>query len=159
MIEIFLHQRARATEFVKVDPDKTVEDFALECAGKGAFVWFEDAKDSLKPEMRLSEFRVTARCHVHVSFCSIVEVKVRYAGDIVECSVSPATTIGAVHKWAASPEGFKLTDSESAKHVLVVCGTNTDLNQSEHIGCFSDDDCSVCLDLLPKERFEGRRRP
>jgi len=156
MIEIFLHhKRACTTDLVKVDPDKTVEDFAIEYGGKGAFVWLEDGKEPLKPEMTLAELGVTARCHIHVSSCPIVEAKVRYAGDTVECSVSPATTIGTVHKWAASPEGFKLTDSESAKHILVVCGTNTDLDRAEHIGCFADDDCTVCLDFLPKERFEG----
>ena len=156
MIEIFLHhQRARTTEFVKVDPDKTVEDFAIEYGGKGALVWLEDGKESLKPEMTLAELGVTARCHIHVSFCQIVEVKVRYDGLTIEDSVSPAATSGAILKWAAGPEGFKLTDSQIAKHLLVTCETKTELEQTAHIGFFADDDCSVCLDLVPKERFQG----
>ena len=88
--------------------------------------------------------------------CSIVQVKVRYAGDTRECSLSPASTIGEVHKWIASPQGFKLTDTESAKHELAICGEDTALDRAEHIGCYVDENCSVCLDLLPKERFAGR---
>ena len=159
MIQIFLHQKSRSTDMVKVDPHRTVEDFATECAGKGAFLWLEDATESLKPEMRLCEAGVTESCHVHISLCSIVQVKVRFAGDTRECSVSPASTIGEVHKWAASTQGFKLTDTESAKHALAICGEDTDLDQAEHIGCFVDEDCSVCLDLLPKERFAGKTLP
>ena len=160
MIEIFLHhQQVRTVKLVNADPEWTAEEFAIECAGRGASVWLEDAKESLQPETRLSELGITGRCHLHVSCRPAVEVKVRYAGHTIESSVSPALTIGILHKWAASPEGFKLTDNESAKHILVISGTNTELDQADHIGCWVDDHCSVSLDLLPKERFEGSVQP
>ena len=96
------------------------------------------------------------RCHVHVSSCKAVAVKVRFAGQTpIEESFPPAATAGSILKWAASPEGFKLTDSQAAKHLLAVFGTNTELDQADHIGFFADDDCSVYLDLLPRDRFEG----
>ena len=96
------------------------------------------------------------RCHVHVTSCKAVVVKVRFAGlTPIEESFPPAATADSILKWAASPEGFKLTDSQAAKHLLGVCGTNTELDQADHIGFFADDDCSVCLDLLPKERPAG----
>ena len=155
MIEIFLHQRGRATEFVEVDPARTVEQFGIECLGPGATVWLEDAAGALSARMSMEAVGVTARSHVHVSPCPKIFVKVRFAGDTIECDTPPATTVGRVHKWAASPEGFKLTDSEAAKHVLAICDTKTELDQAEHIGFYADVDCSVCLDLVPKDRFAG----
>ena len=154
-MEIFLHQRRTKTELVSVDPGKKVGDFGKEWVGDGALVWLEDGKEALESSITLAQAGVVARCHVHVTCCKTVVVKIRFAGDSVEASFAPAATAGFILKWAASPESFKLTDSEAAKHVLAVCGTNTELDQSDHIGFFADEDCSVCLDLLPKERFEG----
>ena len=154
-MEIFLHQRATETGFIKVDPEKKVRDFALECVGKGAFVWLEDGKEALDPDKTLAEIGVVERCHVQVSTCKGVAVKVRFGGDSIEESFPPPTSANFILKWAASPEGFKLTDSEAAKHVLAICGTDSELDQADHIGFYADDVCSVCLDLLPKERFEG----
>ena len=154
-MEIFLHQRATETRFTKVDPGKKVRDFAIECLDEGALVWLEDGKEALDPEKTLAEVGVVERCHVHVSTCKAVVLKVRFGGDSIEGSFPPPTTADSILKWAASPEGFKLTDSEAAKHVLSICGTDTELDQADHIGFFADDDCSVCLDLLPRERFEG----
>ena len=154
-MEIFVHHRSAETEFVKVDPDKIVGDFGVECHGAGALVWLEGCKDALEPDKTLSEAGVVERCHVHISCCKAVVVKVRFNGDSFEDSFPPIFTADAILKWAAGPEGFKLTDSEAAKHLLVVCGTEKELDHAEHIGLVADDDCSACLDLVPKERFEG----
>ena len=155
MIEIFLHQRGKETAFVELDLTKTAEEFAVEYAGAGAFVCLEDAEEPLKPDMTLEAGGVVGRCHVHVSLCKVIAVKVRYNGETKEYSVPPATSGVVILKWAAGPEGFKFTDSEIAKHVLAICGTETEVDQADHIGTFADEDCSVCLDLLPKERFAG----
>ena len=154
-MEIFLHQRTTETAFIKVDPSTRVGAFGIECLGDGASVWLEDGKEMLDPEKTLAEAGVVERCHVHVSSCKAVVVKVRFAGRTIEESFPPAATAGSILKWAASPEGFKLTDSQAAKHLLAACGTNTELDQADHIGFFADDDCSVCLDLLPRERPAG----
>ena len=155
MMEIFLHQRAIETGFVKVDPDMKVGDFAKECLDEEALVWLEDGKEPLDPEKTLTEAGVVEPCHLHVSTCKGVFVKVRFGGDSIEESFSPPTSADFILKWAASPEGFKLTDSEAAKHLFAICGTETELDQADHIGFYADDDCSVCLDLVPRERFEG----
>ena len=155
-MEIFLHQRAVETEFVKVDPSKKIGDFGIECGGDGALVWLEDGKEALDPEKTLAEAGVVDRCHVHVSYCKAATIKVRFAGQSpIEGVFSPAATADFILKWAASPKGFKLTDTEAAKHVLAVCGSDTELDQADHIGFFVDDDCSVCLDLVPRDRFAG----
>ena len=154
-MDIFLHHRATETGFVKVEPDMKVRDFAKECLGERALVWLEDGKDPLDPEKMLREVGVVERCHLHVSTCKGVLVKVRFGGDSIEESLPPPTSVDFILKWAASPEGFKLTDSEAAKHLFTICGTETELDQADHIGFYADDDCSVCLDLVPRERFEG----
>ena len=155
-MEIFLHQRATETGFIEVDPAKKVKDFGVERLGDGAFVWLEDGKEPLDPEKTLGEAGVVERCHVHVASCKAVDVKVRFAGqNPIENSFQPSATADFILKWAASPKGFKLTDTEAAKHLLATCGTETELDQADHIGLFADDGCSVCLDLLPRDRFEG----
>ncbi|MDE2934622.1 MAG: hypothetical protein OXS47_12265 [Chloroflexota bacterium] len=155
VVEIFLHRRAQPLEVITVDEATSVEELAVECEAVGALVWLEDEEEPLNPTETLEAVGVVARCHVHVSLCPKVTVKVRYGGDTIERPVSPAATAGRLLKWAAGPEGFKLTDTEAAKHVLVICGTTSEFKQAEHVGFIADDDCSVCLDLLPKERFEG----
>ena len=155
MVKVFLHQQGKATEFVELDPAKTAEEFGIECTGAGALVWLENAKESLKPDIILADAGVNEQCHLHVSFCKAIEVKVRYAGATFEHSFPPAVTVGPVFKWATGPEALKLDDSENAKHELVVCGTDIDVDEAEHIGFYADEDCSVCFDLRPKERFEG----
>ena len=155
MVEIVLHARGREIEFVKVDPGKTVRDFGTECSGDQALVWLEDSEAPLEPERSLSEVGVAERCHIHVSLCRRVAVKVRYDGDTIESLVSPATSADAILKWVASPKGFKLTDTEAAKHELVLCGSEGEFAPPEHVGSIADDNCSVCLDLRPKEKFAG----
>lgn len=156
MIEMFLHlQHARKIDLVKVDPDKTVEDLTNQYGAKGAIAWLEDGKEPLKSELSLTEQGVTARCHIHISSCQIVELKVRYNGISIEGSVSPAVTGEAILRWASGDEGFKLTDGQIAKHELLTCDTKTELGQATHVGFLADGDCTVCLDLVPKERFQG----
>ncbi len=154
-MEIFLHQRVTATEFVEVDPEMKVVDFAKECLGEGALVWIEDGQEPLDPNKMLNDAGVVERCHLHVSRCMEILVKVRFGGDSIERSFPPPTSADFILKWAVNPKNFKLTDSEAAKHLFAICGTDTELDPADHIGRYADDDCAVCLDLVPRERFEG----
>ena len=155
MSKVFLHCRGKEIQLVELNPDTTVEAFGVEHVGPGAAVWLEDVKKPLNSQDTLAVVGVVEQCHVHVSSCKGIIVKVRYAGKTIEWSVSPAETVGKVHKWATSSEEFKLTDRESAKHELAVCETKSPPDVTEHVGCFADNDCSVCFDLRPKERFAG----
>ena len=154
-IEIFLHQRVEAIKLAQADPDKSVEAFLAEWGGAGAGLWLEDSDEALSAHLTLAAAGVIATCHVHVSSCAAIALKVRFNGRNVEGKFSPASTVGTVLKWAGGPEGFKLTDSQIAKHVLVVQGTDTELQQADHIGSWADENCSVSLDLVPAERFQG----
>ena len=156
MIEIVLHQRGQDARFVSADSAATVGTLAADCAGPGAFVWLEGAGQPLDPALPLDAAGVTERCHVHVSWCGAITVEVRYGGDVGEHRMSPAATVGMVLEQAASSgSGFGLTDTERAKHMLVLRGGDAELDWAEHIGSVADDGCVVRLDLQPKERFEG----
>ena len=80
-MEIFLHQRTTEAVFIKVDPSTKFGAFGIECLGDGASVWLEDGKEMLDLEKTLAEAGVVERCHVHVSSCKAVVVKVRFAGQ------------------------------------------------------------------------------
>ena len=140
---------------VDLVPDKTVDEFGLECAGPGVLVWLEDAGKPLDPSVTLAVAGVDDLSHLHISHCKDVFVKVRYNGNSVEGRFSPAMTVAPIFKWATGPEGFKLTDNESAQHHFAVCGTQTGVDEAEHIGCLADEDGEVCVDLVPNDRFAG----
>ena len=155
MARIFLHQREKETELIDLVPDKTVEEFGLECLGTGAFVWLEDADKPLEAGATLTAAGIADLCQVHVSLCMEVLVKVRYNGKTAEGKFSPAMTVGPIFKWATGPDGFKLTDNQAALHHFTLCGGQGEVDESAHVGCLAEEDGTVCFDLLPNARFAG----
>lgn len=156
-MQIYLH-RSETTELQLIEIEETisVREFAETHGGAGASVWLEEEGESLELEVTLVEAGIKQRSHVHVSKkCKKIAVRVRYKGDPKVKEFAPSATIAKVFKWATSKEGFGLTDTERAKHTLGLCGTNTEPDKSEHVGSLADPDCTLCLDLAPKERFEG----
>jgi hypothetical protein len=85
----------------------------------------------------------------------VVAVSVRYGGETKSRDFPPPATVASVFAWATGPQGFGLTPAERAKHTLALCEGNAEIDHSAHIGSFAGEDCAVCLDLAPKERFEG----
>ena len=158
MFKIFLHCREKEIQWVDVKPSTTVEAFGAEHVGPGAAVWREGGKDPLNSQSTLADVGIDEHCHVHVSVCKDVLVKVRFAGKSLECTVSPAETVEKIYKWATDSGEFKLTESERAKHELAVCETKRLPDVSEHVGSFANNTCAVCFDLRPKERFAGAAR-
>ncbi len=156
-MEIYLHSRQDgALKLVEAEPTWTVEEFlARSGAPEGADAWLEDGDASLERTSTLADVGVRERAHLHLSTCRKVAVSVRYGGDTKSREFPPGATIASVFAWATGPKGFDLTPTERAKHTLALCDGNTELDRSAHIGSFADDDCSACLDLAPKERFEG----
>ena len=154
-IEVFVHQRQEIVRVLEVEQDITVEEFAAKIFNGKANVWIEDTDDPLAPDKTLYECEVTSECNVHVSVCEAVEVKARYAGDDVNLKFSPSATIDAVLKQVAGPEGLKLSDSQIAKHYLAICDVKEELPPTDHVGTYADDQCAVCLDILPKVRPQG----
>ena len=155
-LQIYIHKQSRELELVEVEETMTVEGLVGAYSQEAeATLWIEDSTDPLEGESTLADAGVTERRHVHISPCRRIEVTVRYGGDSKKRRFPPSTTIARVFEWATGKRGFALTATERAKHTLGICDTLTQPDKSEHIGSITDHRCSVCLDLAPKERFEG----
>jgi hypothetical protein len=153
-MKIYVHRKGlEGPELVETEESATVAEIAG--AQGGGNVWAADADDPLDPEATLAQAGIGDRGHVQVSGCKRVRVRVRFVDDEKRESFPPGATIAAVYAWATSKKAFELTETERAKHALGVCGTLVQLDKSAHIGTYADDNCEVCLDLAPKERFEG----
>jgi hypothetical protein len=156
-VEIYIHQ-SETTELklIEVKETITVRELAVDQgAGDGGLVWLQDEEESLELDVTLVEAEIKERSHVHVSKkCKKIEVRVRY-GESKTKEFAPSATIARVFKWATGKKGFDLTNTERAKHTLGLCGTLTEPDKSEHVGSLAGPDCTLCLDLAPKERFEG----
>src|SRR5205823_6151767 len=155
-MQIYIHRRSTEVELVDAEPGTTVSALVSEYVGDQGDAWLEGADTPLDQASTLEESGVEERSHVHVSSCKRVAVRVRYSDSITR-DFPPAATVQAVFEWATGPHGFKLTDTEKAKHALGICDTTTEADKADHVGSFANDDCSVCFDLAPKERFEGVR--
>ena len=153
--EIFLHQRLKDMQLVEVELDITVRKFATIHLDEKAFVWIQEADTPLDPDKTLDDAGVKALTHIHVSLCDEVDVKVYQTDRDIERSFSPADTVQTVFNWAVGPAGFKLTDTEAAKHILATCDKREETDSEDHIGHYAGDDHNVCLDLVPRNRFEG----
>ncbi len=128
-MEIYVHTRGGGDEIALIELESTwtvAEVLSRTAAPGDADAWLEEGEKPLERAATLATVGVEDRAHLHVSTC-----------------------------WAAGPQGFGLTPSERAKHTLAVCDGNIELDRSAHIGSFTGEDCSTCLDLAPKERFEG----
>jgi hypothetical protein len=154
-MQLFVRSRGNDLELLDTEPAQTVADFLAERnAGVGAALWLEEAEEPLGAELTLRDAGVDERSRVHVSTCGRISVTVRYNGERSK-EFPPGATVGAVYAWAAGPQGFGLSESERAKHTLGLCGTNTEPDRAEHVGSLAGEDCSVCFDLAPKDRFAG----
>jgi hypothetical protein len=158
IVEIYIHS-SETTELQLIEIEETISLKELaEVHGPGgeASVWLEDEDEYLEMDVTLAKAGITNRRHVHISKkCKKIKVQVRYAGDPKTKEFAPSATIAKVFKWATGKKGFDLTPTERAKHTLGLCDTVTEPDRSEHVGSLAKPDCTLCLDLAPKERYEG----
>ena len=106
-MEVFLHRRAIETEFIDINLEDTVRDFSNDCIGEGAIVWLEEAEEALDPDKTLAEIGITERCHLHVSKCVKVAVKVRFGGDSIEGFFFAAHVRGINPEMGCEPGGIQ----------------------------------------------------
>jgi hypothetical protein len=91
---------------------------------------------------------------VHVGRCQKVEVKVRYAGRIVDRRFAPATRMGRVKRWAVRQLGISHADANEL--VLQVAGTNIQPSRDQHVGNFVEGrTCTATFDLVRSYTVNG----
>ena len=153
-MEIYVHRREPSRVELRTVEEATPLSDAVGLAD-GELVWLEDSDDALEATRPISEVGVTHRGHVHVNRCRRVEIEVNFNADARTRRFPPAATVRRVFEWATGNQGFKLSETDRAQHVLQICDTPTQPDESDHIGSFIADECGVCFDLVPKQRFEG----
>ena len=130
-------------------------DLAVNFGNERSIVLLEGRDTPLDPKATLVEAGIDERCHVHISSCKSIAVKIRYNNEVIEQSVVPSITAKTILDWATGDKGFDIPASERPKFILRLIEEKRDLNQDEHIGSEAEEDCSVLLDLVPDENFQG----
>ena len=158
-LEIYVHiVGCEDPQMVVVASDGRVADVvaAVGSVDADAKLWLQDTTDPLDMEISLAEAGIGHRCHVHLGCCDSVKVEVRYHTEPIVREFSPGARIRAVFAWATGPKGFKLAETQTAKHGLMVPRGDHLLDPDVHVGSLAASDrCVVALDLVPVERFEG----
>lgn len=154
-IELFVHgPGAEDPALITIGVTRRVRELVLDEEPAGR-VWIEEVDEEVDLDITLEEAGIRHRHHVHRGRCRRVEVFVRFNGEFIR-DFGPGTTIKTVYRWVSGPDAANLSPEQAAKHVLAVPGADHFLADSVHIGSLvQPGSCSVTLDLLPRERFEG----
>jgi hypothetical protein len=154
-MELFVHDRSgEDPQLLEIDATAVVRTLVAEEGPDGA-VWLEEIDEEIELGITMEQAGIHHHHHVHRGNCRRVEVTVRFNGPF-ERAFGPPATIKRVYSWASGPDGARLSPEQAAKHVLAVPGADHFLDSGVHIGSLvSHGSCSVTLDLLPRERFEG----
>ena len=158
-LEIYLHVAGcEDPQLVTVASEGRVADLLAlaDSVDTNTKLWLQDTTDPLDAENSLAEAGIGHRDHVHLGCCDAVKMQVRYHTKAIVREFSPGARIRAVFAWATGPKGFELAGTQTAKHGLMVPGSDHILDPAVHVGSLaSSTRCAVDLDLVPKERFEG----
>lgn len=91
---------------------------------------------------------------VHVGRCLLVDVKVRYAGCIVDRRFVPATRMGRIKRWAVRQLGINQADANEL--VLQIAGTTVQPSRDQHVGNFVEGrTCTAMFDLVRSYTVNG----
>src|SRR5947207_9453002 len=146
----FVHSKSELA-VATLAPEQTVDGLLAE-HGDGE-LWLENADQPLSRETKLAD--LPPGSHITRSSCVRVAATVRFNDEKKTKDFPPGTTVARVFEWSAGKDGFDLPAGQRPKHTLAICSTTTQPEKSTHLSELVDDDCSVCFDLAPKERFEG----
>jgi len=154
-MDLFVHDRTgEDPQILEVDATAVVRTLVAE-DGSDAAVWVEEFDEEVDLDINFEQAGIGHRHHVHRGHCRHVEVMVRF-NRTFERAFGPAATIKRVYAWASGPNGANLSPEQAARHVLAIPGADHFLDSGVHIGSLvTPGTCSVTLDLLPRERFEG----
>jgi hypothetical protein len=151
-MQIFLHTETGLT-IEAVDQTATIATLAEAIGLADATGWLEDIDEPLNLADEIGKV-VGDKGHLHLGHRRKVEVTINFAGKTTTHRFAPGTTIGRVRHWAVGDNGFNLPQKERPKHEVGICGTGVIADRNDHVGTLATD-CALCLDLAPKDRFQG----
>lgn len=156
--KLYIHREGTLDpEIVEIDPSDTVRDLLTKLgAGDEDRLWLEDNPKVLDDDRCIDDDEIPDRHHVHCGPVKEITVDVSFAGKSKRKQFPPSATVASVHQWATGPKGFDLPADQRPTHELVVRGTDDAVRGNVHIGSLVRRcEHEICLDLRPKERFEG----
>ena len=151
-MQIFLHTSNGIALTEELSDATTIGDLIAQTSIARAAAWAEDAEEPL--DAASAATAIGDKGHIHITRCRQINVVVYYAGKQNERKFAPGATIQAVRRWAIGPDGFGLPETQRPKQEVGVCGTGVLAERDDHVGTLATD-CSLCLDLAPKDRFQG----
>lgn len=151
-MQIFLHTNSGIALTEHLGEGTTIGDVVAQTGIADATAWAEDSDEPLDAAALAAT--IGDKRHIHITRCRRITVTVNYAGRQKERKFAPGATIQAVRRWAIGPDGFGLPETQRPKHEVGVCGTGVLAERDDHVGTLATD-CSLCLDLAPKDRFQG----
>jgi hypothetical protein len=152
-MQIFLHTPTGLALLEGLDDTTTIADVIHKTGLIDATAWVENTEDPLDLTALVAQ-TAGDKGHIHINHCRRVDVTINYGGRQKSHGFAPGTTIHVVRQWAVGPDGFDLPVKERPKHEVGVCGTGIIADRNDHIGTLASD-CALCLDLAPKDRFQG----
>jgi len=151
-MKMFIHTTNGIAITEDLDEGATIGDLIADTKIADATAWAEGVDEPLDPASSVRE--IGDKGHVHITRCRRVTVTVNYNGRDEQREFPPGATIQAVRVWAVGPDGFNLAGAQRPKHEVGVCGTGVIADHDAHVGTLASD-CALCLDLAPKDRFQG----
>lgn len=123
-------------------------------ADQEPLVMLEDSDETLELNTNLISAGIANRSRIHVHRCRRIEILVNFQNRNARRPFPPSATVGRVKNWAAREFGLEGVDA--AEHVLQICNSIERPAEDIHIGSLVRfPNCSLCFDLVPKERIEG----
>jgi hypothetical protein len=158
-MKLYLHKAEQLEpEVIEVETSVSVAE-ALDTGSETeqvVFVLREDNDEPIDVAVSVEVAAIGERGHVFVGPGRRVDVGVSYNGETKSRSFSTSTRIKRVFEWAVSRDEFDLGRDDASEHALAVCGSDDPLSPDVHVGSVQHDRPGhVCLDLVPKHRFEG----
>jgi hypothetical protein len=152
-MEVFL-AHGREQRVAETSSTVTVSEFLTANTLDGD-LFLGDRETPLDGSKTLGAQGVKDRAKLFVGRCRRVDVTVRFGGLDKHENFPPGAAVAAVFAWATGKKGFDLPHAEAVKHAFQVCEGTEQPDHADHIGSWAGDDCTVCLDLVPKQKFEG----
>jgi hypothetical protein len=158
-MKLYLHKAEQLEpEAIEVSPTASVAE-AVAGAGGGAgvvYVLREDHDEPVDTGVSIEAAAIGDREHVFAGPGLRLNLGVTYNGVTKSRDFSASTRIQRVFDWAVSKQEFDLGREDATEHALALCGSGDPLQPDVHIGSLPQDSPDhVCLDLVPKHRFEG----
>lgn len=156
-MRLYLHKAGQLEpEAIEVMPSTSVSEAIAVASGGNVVVLREDDDQPIDIEISIEVAAIGDLGHVFVGPGARVEVGVSFNGVTKSREFSTSTRIRRVFEWAVSKDEFDLGREDASEHALAVCGSDDPLPPDVHIGSVAHDRPGhVCLDLVPKHRFEG----